>query len=204
MGKALSPHLGTEFWFRRWPWWYFYISRLCFANWNADMCRNSLIVILCFCNIILGLADLFFFSFFHCQHCFSSELYYPLTSEEAKLHMSAWQESSTDSKFVTSCVFLLFPPWVMKCPPFRERYCGMGSPLMVTMLCLMELLLLQSWREGTGDLQVNPFLWVVGTYPQRWLPVSMGNGGLTGLKVIASFILIKFNGLCNERPQLME
>ena len=122
MGKALSPHLGTEFWFRRWPWWYFYISRLCFANWNADMCRNSLIVILCFCNIILGLADLFFFSFFHCQHCFSSELYYPLTSEEAKLHMSAWQESSTDSKFVTSCVFLLFPPWVMKYPLFRERY----------------------------------------------------------------------------------
>ena len=84
-----------------------------------------------------------------------------------------------------------------------ERY-TMGSPLMVTMLCLMELLLLQSWREGTSDLQVNPFLWVVGTYPQGWLPVSMGKGGLTGLKVIASFILIKFNGLCNERLQLME
>lgn len=80
-----------------------------------------------FVFVILSLArQIYFFPFFHCQHCFSSELYYPVTSEEAKLHMSAWQESSTDGKFVTSCIFLLFSPWVMKYPQFREIYHGVS------------------------------------------------------------------------------
>lgn len=92
---------------RQWPWWSLHISRLQFANWNADICRNGLIVIPCFCNIILGSTSSYF-PFFYCQHYFSSELYYPVTSEEAKLCVSAWQESSTCSKCVTSCISLHF------------------------------------------------------------------------------------------------
>ena len=202
MGKALSPHLWTEFWFRRWPWWYFYISRLCFANWNADMCRNSLIVILCFCNIILGLADLFFFPS-STVNTVSAVSYIIRWHQREQSYICQLGRNHPLTANLWQVVFFYYfhLGWWSIHSSERDT---MGSPSLVTMLCLMELLLLQSWREGTGDLQVNPFLWVVGTYPQSWLPVSMGNGGLTGLKVIASFILIKFNGLCNERLQLME
>lgn len=61
IGKVLSSHLGTESWVTLWLRWYLYISRLWFAKWNADVCRNGLIVIPCFCNIILGSTDFFFF-----------------------------------------------------------------------------------------------------------------------------------------------
>lgn len=70
----------------------------------AEMASLSFLV---FCNIILGSTSSYF-PFFYCQHYFSSELYYPVTSEEAKLCVSAWQESSTCSKCVTSCISLHF------------------------------------------------------------------------------------------------
>lgn len=57
----LSSHLETEFRARQWPWYYWHISRYCFSNWNADICRHGSSVSLCF-SVTLSLAqpDLFF------------------------------------------------------------------------------------------------------------------------------------------------
>lgn len=136
--------------------WYFYISRLCFANWNADMCRNSLIVILCFCNIILGSVILFFPSLFPLSTLFQQWVilsgdirgssYMCQLGRNHPLTANLWQ--------VAFFYYFHLEWWSVHS---LERY-TMGSPLMVTMLCLMELLLLQSWREGTSDLQVKSFL----------------------------------------------
>ena len=95
VGEALSSHLGTESCIRGWLWWYLYSPSLWLLPVEmqsyAEMASLSFLVF-----VILSLApQIQFFPFVYCQRCFSSELYYPVTSEEAKLHVSAWQESST-------------------------------------------------------------------------------------------------------------
>lgn len=108
-------------WVRQWPQWYLYVSRLWFANWNVDICRKMASLTF-FVFVILSLAwqTHFLFRLLPLSMLLSSELYYLVTSEEAKFHVLTWQELSTYSKCVTSCIFLPFSPWVMKYPHVGE------------------------------------------------------------------------------------
>lgn len=195
MGKVLSSHLGTESWDRRWPWWY-YTSPDCGLPIEmqtcAEMASLSLLVF-----VILSLAPqiLFFFLFllstvFQRWVILSGDIRgskFTYVNLAGIVHL---QQLCDKLRFST--IFTLSDE---VSTVWRDT---MEPPLMLTVLCLIEQLLLQYWRGRNLWSSGNPSLWVVGTYSQSWLPLSIGNGGLTGLKVIASFILIKFNGLCND------